>query len=66
MFSEDKLPQAGKKTNKVLVKNVLTQTILMVLNKFSIKIFIKRKTRVGKACAYRCLSLKKSLTYKKN
>ena len=55
MFSEDKLPQAGKKTNKVLVKNVLTQTILMVLNKLSIKIFIKRKSRAGKACAYRML-----------
>ena len=32
MFSEEKLSQAGQKTNKVLVKNLVTQTHLTVLN----------------------------------
>ena len=31
MFSEEKLSQAGQKTNKVLVKNLFTQTHLTVL-----------------------------------
>ena len=32
MFSEEKLSQAGQKTNKVFVKNLFTQTHLRVLN----------------------------------
>ena len=47
-------PKQGKKST-VLVKNVFTQTHIMVLNNLSLKIFIKRKTRAGKACAYRIL-----------
>ena len=55
MFLEDKLSQAGQRTNIVLVKNLFTQTHLSVLNNLSIKIFIKRKPRTGKVYAYRML-----------
>ena len=51
MFSGEKLSLAGQKTNKVLVKNLFTQTQLMVVNKLPIKAFVKRKTRAGKAYA---------------
>ena len=49
------MPQAGQKVNKVLAKNLFTQTHLTVLNNLPIKIFIKRKTRAGNAYAYRML-----------
>ena len=59
MFSEDKMSQTGQKNQKVLIKNLFTQTHLTVLNA------IKRKTRAGKAYAYRMfLSFKTSVTYK--
>ena len=35
----------------------------MVSNKLSIKIFIKRKTRAGKACAYRMLEFQDVCIY---
>ena len=59
MFSEEKLSQAGQKTNKALVKNIFTQTHLTVLNKLIIKVFIKRKTRAGKVYAYRILEFQR-------
>ena len=72
MFSEEKLSQAGQKTNKVLVKSLFTQTRLTDLNikncisKLSIKMSIKWKTRAGKVYAYRILlSFKTSVTQKK-
>ena len=45
MFSEEKLSQAGQKTNKVLVKPLFTQIHLMVLN-------IKKTTLVN--CTLKC------------
>ena len=55
MFSEEKRSQAGQKANKVLLKNLFTQTHFMVLNKLPINIFIKRKARAEKAYANRML-----------
>ena len=68
--SEEKLSKAEHKTNKVLVKNFFTQTHLTILNikkncisKLSNKIFMKRKTRAGKADGYRMLLSCKSVTF---
>ena len=59
--SEEKLSQAGQKKQKSIgIYIFFTQTRLTVLNikkmqKLSIKTFIKRKTRAGKAYAYQIL-----------
>ena len=71
MFLEEKPSHAWQKTNKVSVKSLFTQVRLRILNikknytsKLSIKMFMKRKTRAGKAYAYKMLlSCKKSVTF---
>ena len=60
MFSEEKLPQAGQKANKVMIKSLFTLTHLMVLNikkhksKLSTKIFIKSREEQEKPMLNEC------------
>ena len=71
MISDEKLSKVGqKKQQSIGIKSFYTNTSYgfeykkNCISKFSIKVFIKRKTRAGKTCGYRMLlSFKKSVSH---